>query len=703
MANKRLLWHLESTKILTPHQSGFRPRRSTQDHITTISDTISKSISQGKQTTAVFLDITKAYDLVWTTGLLMKLEQLNITGPMYNFISKFIHNRQCSVSFSKTLSNPFNPDFGLPQGSVISPTLFLIMINDIPIESQQSIFADDIAIWHSSNSPKASSKILQKSLNSIHSWSLEWGFNFSHEKTRAISFSRKNPKDINLKLGGLPIDSAPHVKFLGILLDRKFKLNLHVKETASKCQRIVNLMRCVRGNSWGADQKSLLTIFKSHIMAYLTYSAPVFMLLSKTQLKKLESVYNRGLKTICNVGKNANPAATQVLTGCPPAELVIKQAYLKYSIRAETFDLPSASANITTWHSIFNKRKTPLLQKTAADFHKKQGLPISKQPTSSRMPPWQPMETHIDTSLANQTMRDNPALNKATTLEHIQTHYADLTTAYTDGSKQESAVGYGVFIPSLDIRMSVRIKDHADIFTAEAQAILAAILALKDHNTARCIILSDSLSVLTALLYNSPSPILDNIRDALLSAQASNCQISLLWIPAHCGIQGNETADHLAKQALKETHQEDVPLSLNIHYSRIRTYILEQWQKSWTNNNHPMSYAIDSVTLKAKSFHSNPRLNYLAYRLALNIPPLNKYLSRFTPVRPACPNCTLSLCEDRNHFLFTCPAYKVQRNQLITELSQNNLKLNWRSVLSPEGCHAFCKYIHATGRFNKTT
>ena len=128
MVNARLSHYLEINKLLSPFKSGFRKHHSTNDHLVRLQTEINGAFGKGHKTVAVFVDIEKAYDMVWKHGLLEKIYKLGIRGPMFNFIEKCITERSFRVNVGGSFSPVTNLENGIPQGSVIAPTLFSIYI-----------------------------------------------------------------------------------------------------------------------------------------------------------------------------------------------------------------------------------------------------------------------------------------------------------------------------------------------------------------------------------------------------------------------------------------------------------------------------------------------------------------------------------------------------------------------------------------------
>ena len=122
MITNRLTRYLEKYNLISNQQCGFRKGRSTKDHIINLETCINKAFTNKESTLAVFLDLEKAYDMLWPTAVIIKLQSLGIDGRMTRWIHHFLSDRNIQVKIN---------DNGIPQGSVISPILFNIAVNDL--------------------------------------------------------------------------------------------------------------------------------------------------------------------------------------------------------------------------------------------------------------------------------------------------------------------------------------------------------------------------------------------------------------------------------------------------------------------------------------------------------------------------------------------------------------------------------------------
>ena len=161
-------------KIYSPVQAGFRINHSTDQQIAKLSQYIKDSMDEQETTLAVFVDFKDAYGSVWRPKVMEKLHNLGIHGKMFRWIYSFINQRFCCTKYGDSISKYKQSKKGLPQGSIISPTLFNILINDLPADLQKSnnkvkcaLYADDLVIWTSLPHMQQNqlSSIMNKTLN----------------------------------------------------------------------------------------------------------------------------------------------------------------------------------------------------------------------------------------------------------------------------------------------------------------------------------------------------------------------------------------------------------------------------------------------------------------------------------------------------------------------------------------------------------
>lgn len=206
IVNQRLIWFLELSNYFTPEQCGFRKNKGTYNTLSKIYTEIQNTYSENQYLGMISLDLMKAYDTTWKPLILTSLAKVLSQNQMFNFIRNFLETRTFQVRINQSLSKVFEQANGIPQGSTISVTLFLIAINNItqsisyPVQS--TLYADDFNIYCRSKSLSTVQYHLQKAINNLQKWTQTSGFTFSPEKSQCIVFTRKrrhNPIKIKYK------------------------------------------------------------------------------------------------------------------------------------------------------------------------------------------------------------------------------------------------------------------------------------------------------------------------------------------------------------------------------------------------------------------------------------------------------------------------------------------------------------------------
>lgn len=201
-------------------------------------------------------------------------------------------------------SRSFTQENGVPQGSVLSVTLFLIAINTISTVLKPNgrvkfiMFANDSAIYISGPNIVVTHRLLQKTINEIHKWSLSTGFTFSQEKTEAIHFCRKRKctRTLPLQINNQQIEYTETIKFLGVQFDSKLRWKQHIDATITKCKQNISIIRMLAHTNWGANRESLLKIYKSTILSKIDYGCQAYSSACNTYLKKLNTVQNNAIR-----------------------------------------------------------------------------------------------------------------------------------------------------------------------------------------------------------------------------------------------------------------------------------------------------------------------------------------------------------------------------------------------------------------------
>ena len=297
--NRHILNHLSKNNLLVDVQYGFRSARSTADVLTVISHRISEALDSTYDARAIALDISKAFDQVWHKGLLHKLSSYGISGRVHSIIKSFLSGRSMKVVVNGQSSKVHAINAGVPQGSVLGPTLFLIFINDLPdsvIRSFINIFADDTTIYgttsknvnHSDLAPNLSSD-----LSVTVQWGTKWLVKFNASKTKLISFHhhRDTPVFPPVTMGGMTLDESPSLdKLLGLKFTPDLKWNSYIASVAKDTARMVGSL--YRSKKF-LTPKAILYLYKSQIRPKMEYCSHIWAGSSQQALLTLDRVQNR--------------------------------------------------------------------------------------------------------------------------------------------------------------------------------------------------------------------------------------------------------------------------------------------------------------------------------------------------------------------------------------------------------------------------
>lgn len=352
--NKRLRWFLDFKNIISNNQFGFRAGHSTTSHLVSIDNYIQEALANKQHVLAVSLDIEKAYDMVWTHIIMTKLQEYGLKGNIFQFIKNFTKERTFNVRVNGSLSSVQHLENGLPQGAVLSVTLFLLAINDAGSEINHPViirkYADDITILCRGSSITTSQEIIQSALNNLLEWSLKSGFKFSASKTQCIVFSRQNMESQpTLKMDLHNLKFYQNIKILGMHFDSKMNWKRHIQILSEECKKRLNILKCISHNNWGADKHLQLMTYKAIIRSKIDYGSILYDSASKKDLQKLDVIHNKALR-ISTGCFQTSPIGSILIEAKEPTLAHRRQMLtLKYAIKS------AESNNPIIYHDIYPK------------------------------------------------------------------------------------------------------------------------------------------------------------------------------------------------------------------------------------------------------------------------------------------------------------------------------------------------------------
>mgnify|MGYP006314208429 FL=1 len=297
--NKFLTEH----EILPPEQHGFRTKFSTTHQLHNLISKGKRKLREKASTGIIMLDVEKAFDRVWHEGLLSKMIDLNFPGYIIKMVKRFIKDRKFYVEIFGKKSKIHGIPFGVPQGAVLSPTLYNIYTFDIPkfIRTSLALFADDTAFYSSSPSAWIIAKNLRDHAKNISSYMRKWKININKKKTQALFITnrRKNqlPKT-TIKVFGEDVKWQTESKYLGMVLEKKLTFKKHIDYVIGKANVGIRTLYPLISRKSQLNIKNKLLIYKLAIRPIFTYACPAFIKISKNHIKRLQILQNKTLKMI---------------------------------------------------------------------------------------------------------------------------------------------------------------------------------------------------------------------------------------------------------------------------------------------------------------------------------------------------------------------------------------------------------------------
>jgi len=240
----RIRLHLDQDLVLPKHQFGFRLRHDTQAQLVRVVDHVALRLNAKHLTIGVFLDVEKAFYKVWHPGLLLKLHQQGLPLQLVKLLDSYLRQRSFQVKHENITSDPRPIDAGVPQGSVLAPTLYVHYTADLPNAPSCTIatFADDTALFTGNKNYRYAHRAMERQLQLLQTWTTLWGIKINATKSKAVIFHRKprylpHFQPLFLHQEVIPYDTS--ATYLGVLLDNHLTFFPHLNSLANRARQRV--------------------------------------------------------------------------------------------------------------------------------------------------------------------------------------------------------------------------------------------------------------------------------------------------------------------------------------------------------------------------------------------------------------------------------------------------------------------------------
>ena len=306
LLNDQILAHVGENGLLSDFQSGYRQGHSTISTLVKVTDDLGAARAAGKDAVLVLLDFSKAFDCIPHDLLVHKLRvNYGFTSSAARMITSFLKDRLFVVEADGVRSSPRPITSGVPQGSILSPLLFSLFINDLSSslrEAKFHFYADDLQIYLSGKRGNLGGLAARVNLElaAILDWSEKNGLLLNAKKSQAmLIINRNSPQNLpRILLGTNPIEWSNHVRNLGIYVDSRLNFSRHVSAVCSKVYATLHRLRLLK---YLTPRHVRLDLCRSLILPAFYYGAVFCTNLRERDARRLEVAFNSCIRYVYNL------------------------------------------------------------------------------------------------------------------------------------------------------------------------------------------------------------------------------------------------------------------------------------------------------------------------------------------------------------------------------------------------------------------
>ncbi len=692
---RRISWMAETYQLLPRTLLGGRKGVSTEHAVHTLMEVIQKAWNSDTPVTSLLmLDVSGAFDNVSHQRLLHNLKKRRIPLELVSWIESFLKGRTSTLRLPEYESEPFSIHTGIPQGSPLSPILYLFYNADLldmgsrsDLKATTVSWIDDVGFAVTGASAAANCQILQTLHIGAEAWASKHASVFAPAKYELIHFTNKpgdHDTSAELVLQTNRVSPSRTCRVLGVILDSQLDFEAHIQHIEAKVTTSLGGLAAIAGSTWGFGLKDLRRLYISVILPQILYCCSAWYVADRAQgtvirrqriLQKLTAIQQRAGSIIAG--------AFQTTAG-PALDVELFLLPMKQQLEKAAGDATARILTSPIYQELTEGRR--LRQRRA----QKLWSPIERTTTQGRVDGWIP-DTLPETRhpFVVPPWWDPPAIYIASSADAaIRAHDVNalcrddgVLDIFTDGSAIGGHVGAAAVAPRLkEGRICyMGTEEMTTVFGAELQGIVMAtamtmtIKETRGQNMWAVNIYVDNQAAIRASANpgrQSGQYLLREVVQGIDRLREAGVRIQIHWIPAHVGVPGNEEADIAAKTAAQglRAYSREVFYMLATCKQKLQKRVFRQWAKEWENGvtGRKIFHLEKEPNSGVLTKHTGVRrpLSSLITQLRTGKIALAHYLHRIQRRdSPRCP-CSQGIQTVR-HILTECPRTQDLREELL--------------------------------------
>lgn len=336
LVHKRLMSVVEERNLVPSHQFGFRQKHSTIDQVHRITSVIEQALEDKKVCSAIFLDVTQAFDKVWHEGLNHKLRKM-LPAKYAELLQAYLSDRYFRVKHEDAYSEAHKIHAGVPQGSVLGPLLYVLFTSDFPDRAENTIatFADDTAVLAVGETNHVTIPKLRRSIKQLQDWTSKWRIKMNETKSVHVDFTNRKLDYFPLHLNGKTIPHANEAKYLGMTLDAKLRWKAHVKKKKAELVLKFRKMYWLMGRHSKMSIQNKLTLYNQVLKPVWTYGVQLWGCTAQSNRDSIQRFQNNVLRCCVDAYRYTRNVRLHKELRIPTVDEVIKMQAIAHHKRLQ--------------------------------------------------------------------------------------------------------------------------------------------------------------------------------------------------------------------------------------------------------------------------------------------------------------------------------------------------------------------------------